>query len=213
VESGQALEKIGQPRIIVSPVAHFIGSWLVAAATTDNPRDCRLVTLAGILPDLDGLGMVVDVARSFATGQEMTITYYQRFHHLWLHGWPGALVVAAMLACFARRRWRVAAWCLVTFHLHLACDLLGSRGPSPADLWPICYGEPLFRHPVWFWKGQWRLDGWQNTSTFIVIFALALWVAVKRGYSFVEVISRRMDGVFVEVLRKWMGRFRSRTPG
>ena len=190
----------------MSPIAHFIGSWLVAAATTNNFRDRRLITLAGVLPYLDGLGMVVDVAKALFSEQEMTFHYYQRFHHIWLHGWPGALLVAIVLASFARQRSRVAIWCLVTFHLHLLCDLLGSRGPSVADLWPICYGEPLFRHPVWFWKGQWRLDGWQNLSVFIVIFAMAVWIAVKRGYSFVEVFSQRADGVVVGVLRKWSSR-------
>ena len=193
----------------MSPIAHFIGSWLVATAVVDNPRDRRLITLAGILPDADGLGMAVDVANSLTSGQEMSFDYYQKYHHLWLHGWPGALGVAFALACFARQRWRVVFACFVTFHLHLLCDLLGSRGPSPADLWPICYGEPLFRHPIWLWKGQWRLDGWQNTVIFLVIFALSLWVAVKRGYSFVEVFSRRFDSAFVGVLRKWRERFSS----
>ena len=55
----------------MSPVAHFIGSWLVAAATTNNVRDRRLVTLAGVLPDLDGLGMVADAAKALSSGQEM----------------------------------------------------------------------------------------------------------------------------------------------
>jgi len=190
----------------MSPIAHFVGSWLVAAAAVENRRDRRLVTLAGILPDLDGLGMVADVAKSLVTGQENTFAYYHKFHHLWLHGWPAALIVAAVLAGLAQQHWRVALWCLVTFHLHLLFDLLGSRGPSPADLWPICYGEPLFRHPVWFWKGQWRLDGWQNTLIFLGLFATSLGIAVKRGYSFVEVVSPRMDGVFVGVLRKWCRR-------
>jgi len=114
-----------------------------------------------------------------------------------------------VLACFARHRWRVLAGGLITFHLHLLCDLLGSRGPSPADLWPICYSEPLFRNPVWFWKGQWRLDGWQNTSIFVMVFMLALWVAVMRGHSFVGVFSQRADAVFVRVLRKWRDQLRA----
>lgn len=197
----------------MSPIAHFVGSWLVATAVVDNPRDRRLVTLAGILPDADGLGIVVDVARSLTTGQEATFHYYHQFHHLWLHGWPAALLVAVVLAAWARQRWRVLFGCLLTFHLHLLCDLLGSRGPTLADLWPICYGEPLFRQPIWFWKGQWRLDGWQNTIIFIVIFGAALWLAVKRGYSFVEVFSRRMDAVFVGVLRKWHSRLTARSVG
>jgi len=93
--------------------------------------------------------------------------------------------------------------CLLVYHLHLLCDLIGSRGPDVGDLWPICYSEPLFRHPIWFWRHQWRLDGWQNQTIFIVIFAAALWLAVKSGCSFVEVISRRLDSVFVNVLQKW----------
>lgn len=66
----------------MSPVTHFIGSWLVAAAALDHPRDRRLVTLAGVLPDLDGLGLVLDAAQSLVTGQEMTFNHYHKYHHL-----------------------------------------------------------------------------------------------------------------------------------
>lgn len=187
----------------MSPIAHFIGSWLLAACAADNPRDRRLVTLAGILPDGDALGLVADVVKHLATGQELDFVYYQKFHHVWLHGWPGALMITVSLACFAKQRWRVAAWGLTAFHLHLICDLLGSRGPSPADLWPICYGEPLFRHPIWFWKGQWRLDGWQNAVVFLTFFAFSLGLAVRRGYSFAEVFGQRADQAFTATVRKW----------
>jgi inner membrane protein len=194
----------------MSPITHFIGSWLVASATVNNPRDRRLVTVAAIIPDVDGLGMVADVVKSLATGQEMEFTYYQKFHHLWLHGWPGALVAAALLASFGKERLRVGFWCFIVFHLHLLCDLAGSRGPSPADLWPICYGEPLFRHPIWFWKGQWKLDGWQNQIVFLILFALMLWLAIRRGYSCVEVFSSRADAVFVRTLQKWKSDLQSK---
>lgn len=147
--------------------------------------------------------MVVDVAKGMLSGEPTTYHYYHKFHHVLCHGWPAALVICGLLTCFADNRWRTFGFCLLTFHLHLLCDLLGSRGPSPADLWPICYGEPVFRHPVWFWKGQWRLDGWQNTVIFVVIFTGALWQSVRLGNSFVEVFSRKADGIFVRVLRKW----------
>jgi hypothetical protein len=175
----------------------------MAVATTNNPRDRKLVTWAGVLPDADGLGAVPDVIISWVSGKECTFHYYQQYHHVLLHGWPGALVVSALLTIFARQHWRVWFLCLLTFHLHLLCDLIGSRGPEPGDLWPICYSEPLFRHPIWFWGHQWRLDGWQNQTIFVVIFAGSLWVAVKKGYSFVEVVSERLDTVFIPVLRKW----------
>ena len=56
----------------MSPVVHLIGSWLVAVATTNNPRDRKLVTWAGVLPDADGLGAVADVVTSWISGKECT---------------------------------------------------------------------------------------------------------------------------------------------
>lgn len=194
----------------MSPGAHFIGSWLVASFAAKNSRDRKLITLAGVLPDVDGFGMGLDVARGLISGEPTTYHYYHKFHHLLCHGWPAALVICSVLAGFAFQRWRTLGLCLVTFHLHLLCDLLGSRGPSPADLWPICYGEPLFRHPTWFWKGQWRLDGWQNAATFVVIFTGALWQSVRLGSSFVEIFGRKVDETFVRVLTKWRNSFIAR---
>ena len=187
----------------MSPLTHLVGSWLVAVATTNNPRDRKLVTWAGVLPDIDGLGVIPDVVGSWISGKECTFYYYQTYHHLLTHGWPAAIVVSILFALYAQERRRVLLLCLLTFHLHLLCDLVGSRGPTVGDLWPICYSEPLFRHPIWFWKHQWKLDGWQNQCIFIVLLITSLWVAVKRGYSFVEVISGRLDSVFVKVLQKW----------
>jgi len=187
----------------MSPLTHLVGSWLVAVATTNNPRDRKLVTVAGVLPDADGLGIVGDLVGSWISGKECTFYYYQQYHHILLHGWPGAVLVSTLLTIFAKERWRVLLLCLLTFHLHLLCDLVGSRGPTIGDLWPICYSEPIFRHPIWFWKHQWKLDGWQNQLIFVALLIASLWVAVRKGYSFVEVISSRMDSVFVQVLRKW----------
>ena len=187
----------------MSPVVHLIGSWLIASATTNNPRDRKLVTLAGVLPDADGLGIIPDIVGSLISGKECTFHYYQTYHHLLLHGWPGAIAISVLLMFFGRQRWRVLFLCLLTVHLHLLCDIVGSRGPSPGDLWPICYSEPLFRHPIWFWKHQWKLDGRQNQTIFVVIFMAALWLAVKRGCSFVEIISSRLDSTCVKVLQGW----------
>ena len=179
---------------------------MIATATTSNPRDRKLVTWAGVLPDVDGLGIIADTIISMVSGKENTFHYYQEYHHILLHGWPGAVFVSLALMCFARKKPQVFFWCLVTFHLHLLCDYFGSRGPTVGDFWPICYSEPLFRHPMWFFKHQWRLDGWQNQTIFVGLFATAIWLAVKRGFSFVEVLSERADKVFVQTLRKWSGR-------
>jgi len=188
----------------MSPVTHLLASWIIAAKTTNNPRDCRLVTLAGILPDADGLGMIADITNN-ALHHTETFFYYAKYHHWYMHGVFGAILTAGMLTCFARQHLRVALLCLLVFHLHLLCDLAGSRGPSPADLWPIYYLGPFSRHWMWLWEGQWRLDGWQNRAITLVLFFWALWLSSGRNDSVVGVFNRRADRVFTGVLRKWRG--------
>ena len=185
----------------MNPETHLLASWVIAAKATDNPRDCRLVALAGILPDLDGVGLIMDVVNGTFRGQKSF--YYLRYHHYLLHGLFGAALITLIATCFARRKLRVALLALLVVHLHLLCDLVGSRGPDPVDLWPIYYFGPFSKDPMWIWKGQWPLDAWPNRLLTLFLFGWALWLAVPLGYSFVGVFSRRLDKVFVEVLRKW----------
>ncbi len=175
--------------------------WISAAKTPDNTRDCRLVTLAGIVPDVDGLGLIVDFATE-SLGLKQTHLYGE-YHHYLLHGVLGGVLITAFLTCFARHRWRVALLALLVFHLHLLCDFAGSRGPSPADLWPIYYLGPFTQNPTWVWKGQLRLDGWFNRYFSAALFLWSLWLAVSLGHSVLGVFNRRADRVFVGVLRKW----------
>jgi len=192
----------------MSPATHLFASWVIAAKTTDNPRDCRLVTLAGILPDLDGLCGIVDLATR-ALGHRGTF-YYEQYHHFLLHGIYGGIAIAALLTCFARHRWRVLLLALLVFHVHLLCDLVGSRGPEPEDLWPIFYDGPFNKNWMWLWKGQWPLDAWRNRILSAVLFVWSLQIAVQRGYSFVGVFNRRLDEKFVGVLRQWAAAWKAR---
>jgi len=185
----------------VNPETHLLASWVIGAKGTDNARDCRLVALAGILPDADGLGLLVD-GLTRALGWKKTF-YYERYHHFLLHGFLGAILITMLVACFAQRKWRVALLALLVFHLHLLCDFVGSRGPDPVDLWPLFYFGPFTKDPMWIWKGQLPLDAWPNRLLTIGLFAWALRLAVPRGSSFVGVFSRRLDRIFVQVSRKW----------
>ncbi len=194
----------------MSPVTHLLGSWLVAAQLTDNPRDCRLATLAGVLADADGLGMVADMA-SGAFGHQTA--FFAQYHHFLLHGLFGGVVIAALLAAFARRRGRVLVLALLLFHLHLLCDLSGSRGPMAEDLWPIFYFGPFNKDPMWIWKGQWPIDGWPNRLLSLALLLGVLVLAVRRGDSVLGVFNRRIDQVFVGVLRQWHGALTQRRPG
>ena len=126
----------------MSPETHLLASWIIAAKTTRNSRDCRLVALAGFVPDADGLGLLVDFFHRIIGGKQTF--YYETYHHYLLHGIFGGMLVACLMACLARDKRRVALLALLVFHLHLLCDLVGSRGPKPDDLWPLFYLGPFF---------------------------------------------------------------------
>ena len=116
----------------------------------------------------------------------------------------GGLVLAFILACFARARWRVFLWALVVFHLHLICDLAGSRGDGPGDIWPIYYLGPFTqRHLVFTWACQWKLDGWQNKIISVTLLFVCLWMAAKLGCSVVGVFCQKLDQAIVPILQKW----------
>ncbi len=186
----------------MSPVTHLLASWLIAAKTTDNPRDCRLVTLAGVLPDADGAGLAVDLTSKYFLGHETTL--FTDYHHWLLHGLFGSLLITAILTCFSRSRWRVALLAFLVFHLHLLCDVAGSAsGPNPGDLWPLYYLGPFSRQATLLWSGQWPLDSWINQLLTVILLGWALIMAAKRTDSFVGVFNRRADAVFIRVLGKW----------
>jgi inner membrane protein len=185
----------------MNPETHLLASWVIGAKLTDNPRDCRLVALAGILPDADGLGLLAD-GLTRALGWKKTF-FYAQYHHYFLHGAFGGILIAALLVLFAQQKWRVALLALLVFHLPLVCDLVGSRGPDPVDLWPLFYLGPFTHDPMWIWNGQWPLDFWINRWLSVALLGWSFWIAVQCGYSFVGVFSRRLDRIFVGVLKKW----------
>lgn len=179
----------------MSPATHLLVGWCVAETARLERRDRALVTLAGIVPDLDGAGILMD----WATGRSPALGAYGAFHHVWLHNLPAALLCAALAFSVARRRALCAGLVLLSFHLHLLGDLVGSAGPD-GSIWSLAYLWP-FSERAFAWQGQWGLNAWPN---FAITAALLLWIgaiAVRRGRSPVELVSARADAAVVAALR------------
>lgn len=97
----------------MQPPIHLAISWLVGHRLPER-RDRRLVTWAGVLPDLDAVSLL------FGAGA------YSTYHHVITHGIVAAVVIAAVWYALARERMETVLLSLVAFHLHLLCDLVGS---------------------------------------------------------------------------------------
>lgn len=185
-------------------VTHALASWAVAAETQLTRRDRALVTWAGVAPDLDGLGLLVDFATRTLGLPETN--FYQDYHRLYGHGLPAALAFVALVALTGVHRWRAAIAAVVTVHLHLLFDVLGSRGTTPDDLWGIAYLAPFSDAWTWSWSGQWPLVSWQNTAITVLLVLLALFLAVRRGVSPAELFHKASDERVVATLRaRWSG--------
>lgn len=191
----------------MNPITHMLVGWVALESRLAKTRDKALVCLAGLAPDLDGLGIVVDfVTRN--TGAADT-NYYQDFHRLLGHGLPAALVISAVAAAWAHSKLRVAALAFLAVHLHFLCDLAGSRGATVEDLWPIYYLEPLSSSVLLSWQYQWQLVGWQNMVISMALMFVAFARATVSGYSPVIIFNSAADAVFVSVLRKWKAQLSS----
>jgi inner membrane protein len=195
----------------MSPITHFLASWSLADALRLRARDRALATWCGVLPDADGLGLLLDgVNRLLGRAGS---GYYGEYHHAVLHGIFAAVAVPLVLSFFAARRLRMFAVGLLVMHLHFLCDVVGSRGPGADDLWPLPYLAPLSRRLTIQWSGQWPLDAWPNILLTLLLIAFALFRAIGAGYSPVGVFSDRADRAFVETIRVRWRMFRGRTPG
>ncbi|MGI9104532.1 MAG: metal-dependent hydrolase [Terriglobales bacterium] len=179
----------------MSPVTHFLTGWVLANSTPFERRDRALVALSCVIPDVDGLGAIPEV---LTKNSVHPLTWFSDYHHL-LHNITFAIVWAGIVLALATKRWKTALFALIAFHIHLLEDVAGSRGPS-GDYWTVPYFLPFSRWG-WTWSGQWALNGWQNLTVTAVLLLMTLWLAWARGYSPLEMISRRGDQAFVGALR------------
>ena len=186
----------------MNPVTHFLVSWGVANAAALDRRDRAIVTLAGVAPDLDGLGAIPEL---LTRKSAHPLDWFSRYHHVLGHNVGFALAVTGASFLLATRRWKAAALAGATFHLHLLCDLAGSRGPD-GDQWPIPYLLPFSGMWEWAWSGQWPLNGWQNFVITGAALGLMFYLAWARGYSPLEMVSLRADKAFVAALAQRLGR-------
>jgi hypothetical protein len=183
----------------VNPGTHLMMSWAIAETLPVDNRDKRLISWAGVMPDLDGIGAVVDLANSWLG--RMT-TFYEDYHHFLLHGLFGALVISGATALLSQRRWRTALFAFAVIHVHLLADVVGSRGPSPVDVWPIhCLGPFSHRWTI-AWTGQWPLNSWPNQLVAVGLLGMAIWSTVARKRSPATLFGERANDALIRMVSR-----------
>jgi len=185
----------------MSPITHLLISWSVANISKINRRERALVTLAGVVPDIDGAGLIIDV---FSHGSDQPLQLWSMYHHILGHNIGFGLLLVIVTFALSTRRWATSLLVFMSFHLHLLCDLLGSKGPDGYQ-WPIPYLFPFSDAWQWTWAYQWQLNAWPNFAITIFTILLILFFSWKNGLSPLEIVSLKANRSFVDALRNRFG--------
>lgn len=184
------------------PVTHFLAGWAVGNAAGLGRRDRAIVAVAGAAPDLDGLGWVVEAV---TFNSDTPLLWYIDYHHVLGHNIGFCLLYCAAAMWLGKRRMLVGGAAFLSFHLHLLFDLAGSRGADGYQ-WPIPYLLPFSDAWQITWSHQWRLGAWQNDALAFTLVLLTIYLAWRRGYSPVGIVSPAADTKFIDTLRARFGK-------
>ena len=160
------------------PVTHLLTGWTLAESARLGRRDRVLVTLAGCVPDLDGLGVFADLLTEHS---RHPLYLYDTYHHVLLHNAATGLLLGLLALSLGRRR-VAAGFCSFSSASTCTCSgiSLGSRGPDGYQ-WPIPYLEPFSGAWQLAWSHQWGLKAWPNVTLTIGLLALTLYWSWRRG--------------------------------
>jgi membrane-bound metal-dependent hydrolase YbcI (DUF457 family) len=166
----------------MSPLYHLQAGAFIANARKYNLRERRLIMLAALAPDLDGI---------FFFSSDL----WGRFHHTFSHNIFSMLLVSLVLALINRaRRLELFAACAVSAILQIFIDVVTN------DLtWPQKFLRPLTDRQISI--GQ--LTDWKYLNSFQVYWVQGLLMAAiligtvvlykRTGRTFLELISSRLD--------------------
>jgi len=130
-------------------LTHIGLSWIVANIGAASSRDRWLIVLTGVVPDLDGIGILWDREA------------YLSMHRAAGHSLAFGLVLIAIAVLGADTGWATAPRVALSFHLHLLLDVVGTGGPPIRYLWPVS-------DRGWSYEGHWVLASWQNAAVMIL---------------------------------------------
>lgn len=142
-------------------LTHIGLSWIVANVGRRSTKDRWLIVLAGVMPDLDGIGIL------WSDGA------YASVHRAAGHGLLFIALWIALTVHRADRPWSTTALAALGFHLHLLLDLVGTGGLPIRYFWPLSdWG--------WTYSRRWTLASWPNVVVMVLTLLGVLWVGRLR---------------------------------
>ena len=165
----------------MSPIVHGMLAWLIAVMFSKNVNDRRLIVIAGVIPDIDGVFILFDQAA------------YNTYHHTFGHSFVFGIMVALVASGLSSDRIRVGIAAICAFGVHLLSDIFGSNW-AVKPLCPIsefAVGNPDFLTNAMIYDVI-------NPGTFFIAFFIIAAIAFFKGFTPFEFISEKLDNRLVE---------------
>lgn len=173
----------------MSPLYHLQVGSFIANAGVDNQRDRRLVMLASLAPDADGIFF-------------WNPALWEKWHHTFGHNIFFALLLGVIFGLLARGgKARVAALAAVAALLQVVTDNF-TNDPS----WKIMYFWPLSDFDFALgnfiaWPGLAPFQVWGVQGVLMVgIFAGTIVLYRRTGRTFLELVSPRLDKLLTDFI-------------
>jgi inner membrane protein len=153
-------------------LTHIGLSWIVANLVSGSRRDRYLVVLAGVVLDLDGIGIL------------WSQHAYVVMHRAAGHGLLCALLVIAGTMLLADSPLKTGVLAAISFHLHLVLDVVGTGGLPIRYFWP-------FADWSWTYRDHWVLASWQNGVVMAATLLGVIWIAWRKRRTPGEILVAR----------------------
>lgn len=161
----------------MDPILHGLLTWLFAVALVKDASDRRLVVVAGVAMDIDGIFVLFDN------------DLYHQFHHTFGHSVLFGLLLAITAGALANsNRFKILSVAFGAFLVHIFADLIGSNWASQ-----VFYPFSDYGLSSTSFLSNTLIYGVINPAVLILALIATVVVAYRKEFSPIEFISEKLD--------------------
>ncbi|MBA3045293.1 MAG: metal-dependent hydrolase [Candidatus Thermoplasmatota archaeon] len=165
----------------MSPIVHGMIAWLVAIIFAKQVNDRRLIVIAGVVLDIDGIFVLFNDSQ------------FYEYHHTFGHSLVFGLLVAIVACALSTDKIKIFFGALSAFSMHLVADIVGTSWPVP-----IFYPLSDFSLTSSTMLTHNQVYNIINPAVFIICLILILIIMYYKEVSPIEFISEKLDNFIIK---------------
>ena len=167
----------------MSPIIHGMIAWLVAVLFAMHVNDRRMIVIAGVVPDIDGIFILFNNSQ------------FYEYHHTFGHSFIFGLLVAIVACVLSVDKIKIFLGAICAFSMHLIADIVGTNWSVP-----IMYPLSDFSISSNSFLTHFQQYSIINPATFIICLSLILIVMYYKDKSPIEFISEKLDNKIIKLI-------------